>query len=650
MLVRNNHFFHYAILTLLLVAMNFYVFFFFPATEGWWQTYAYLLKNGMKPYENFNMAFPPLFIYYNLVLIKISNYFVVYRIVGIIQVVVIFVLLAQALRKFYSVIVSLIASFLGVALMMNNYLFIPNDYHAFVNLLTLAGIYCYLEFRTSERKSSKIAFIMLTALFLVATLLVKQNIGLFVSLALIAILLIEDYRNNTIYFLYFLASYLLIFAGLCGLLNLSVEQFWDITFQNDAKGSLTTLAFNFFLNDINRKYFYLSCALAAFYIYVQRSGRQELFNKGLLWVCSIAIPLLIYQHLSPLISYVIICTLAYMWIELVSLRESKLGYDVLLIFFSLVYANTLTADITMMYLFIVSAFLIAKMLAYCELNYTSNKFKILIFGLLILFFSAHIHDKYKFPYEWWGRQSKIRQATYALPYEQLRYIRVDKATANLFEAVKEAIDSDSNGNDVYLFPHIPVFYELHNKLPMTRNMVQWFDVITQKNMDQEVLDIKKLRPNLVVILTPTAGAYAVHEIIRKMPQAQSQIPKYLDSQVAQGKYRLIKYQINNNDIFGNEASAEGIITMEYQVLNPKVFNQIVADLDTASKRISIIKINSNGQELYYKEMLGHKLQPYDRVTIQSPASQVDLLAQLIGTPDDLAESLSALKVYKKLGG
>ena len=196
---RNNPVFHFAILILLLMAMNYYIFFYFPPSEGWWQTYAYLLNNGMKPYVDFDMAFPPLFIYFTSILNKISNYFIVYRIIGIVQVVLIFILLSQILRKFYSVNIALIASFLGVSLMMNSYHFTPNDYHTFVNLLTVASLYCYLEFKASKSKSPKILFLVITTLCLVATMLVKQNIGLFISLAVITILLIEDYRNSTVY-------------------------------------------------------------------------------------------------------------------------------------------------------------------------------------------------------------------------------------------------------------------------------------------------------------------------------------------------------------------------------------------------------------------------------------------------------------------
>ena len=172
------------------------------------------------------------------------------------------------------------------------------------------------------------------------------------------------------------------------------------------KGSVTTLVFNFFLQDPNRNYFILSCALAALYVLVQKKGEQELLHKSLLWICSIVILLLIYRHRSPLINYLILFTLAYLWIEVVNLQKNKSGYDVFLIFFALAYANTLTSDISMEYLFIVTAFLIGKMLTYCESNFTTNKFKILTYTLLVLVFTAHVRDKYNFPYSWWGSNQK----------------------------------------------------------------------------------------------------------------------------------------------------------------------------------------------------------------------------------------------------
>jgi len=637
------------ILSIGILLMNFYIFFFFPPTEGWWQMYGFLLNEGLTPYVDFNMAFPPIFIYYNAFLLKTTDYYIFYRLIGVIEIVIVFFLIIKILRNFYFQSITYYAAFFAIYLMMNIYLFIPNDYHTFVNLLTVLSLYFYLEYRNSSNKTiSKLVYMLCLVMSLNALLFVKQNVGLILSVAIFLIFFVELFRKNYNSLVYYILSYIGLFSVISLLIGLPLDEFLKITLQNDSKGNLIDVIFNFLINEANRRYLYLSIICSLLFLISKNMKYHEIVYKIVLFVSLLTIILHIFDHQSRIIEYMIIGTVAFLWIKLWNLKKSIENYDLLLIFFSLIYANSLTADITMIYLFIIAAFFIAEVLTYYKNTLKSNIYKIVLIFLVSIVFIAHIKDKAKFPYHWWANQSNVKEANYSLPYEQLKFIYVDKATFNLFETVKKTIDSNSVGNDIYLFPNIPIFYQLHNKMPMTENPIQWFDVITTKNMQNEIVKVKEQQPNLVIVLTPTALAYDVHEQMKKTPQLQSQIPIYFNSMVAAGKYKLIKYQIYNNDIFGNETASKDLMTLEYQVINPRQFNKLLNEISMPDVQFTVNEIISNGKSFKGEKMLAHRIDKYDRLNVTSKARDVDTIAQKIGPPDDLKESLNALKIYKRL--
>lgn len=635
------------ILAAMLALMNFFAFYIFPPNEGWWQSYAYLISKGQVPYKDFNLAFPPLFVYFNYLQLTLSDYFAIYRLVGIAEVLVVFLLLTKLLTNFYSRKISLVAAFVGVTLMMNIYLFIPNDYHVFANLFTLAGLTLYLEFSKETATGKRLLYLYATALLLSSLLLTKQNIGALLIVAVLATLLYGDFPNRTRYVVHYLVALALFFLGQSALMHLSPDQFVALTLKNDAKGSVNSILFNFIFNELNRKYFILAVTLTLLYFLLRRRLRNPIHQWPFLILGAVTVLTLIFTHQSPLITLLIVGTISFLLIEFSKQKKSKLKYGLPFIFLCLIYANTFTSDITMMYLFPAAAFLVAEILSLIESNFSQKIFVTSCVFLATMFFVAHLRDKFYFPYEWWGTQSSVSQATYRLPYDELKFISVDKSTSIFFTAVKSAIDTYSHGDDIYLFPRIPIFYELHNKLPITQNPVQWFDVISQRNMEDELRKIKQAQPALVIMLTSSAAAYAIHEKLKHQPQIQSMVADYFDSEVSKGKYQLLNYQILNNDIFSSPESSSGRLTITFKVVNPAIFGNTIADIGALPKDISVIKVITHQGDLYYLETLRYKLEPFDQIVLQSQAAHVEQIARLIGPPEEKKDFFNALKIYRR---
>ena len=56
---------------------------YFPLSEGWWETYGYLINQGLIPYKDFNLAFPPLVPLVSAFLLKyVSGDFFTLRLIG----------------------------------------------------------------------------------------------------------------------------------------------------------------------------------------------------------------------------------------------------------------------------------------------------------------------------------------------------------------------------------------------------------------------------------------------------------------------------------------------------------------------------------------------------------------------------------------
>ena len=107
----------------------------------------------------------------------------------------------------------------------------------------------------------------------------------------------------------------------------------------------------------------------------------------------------------------------------------------------------------------------------------------------VIVLSLNTHNlKIVSPYGCWRYEpAPETSATKEPPYEMLKNLRVGEETYDLLTTIKDAVNTHSSErDDVYFYPHMPFFYIMHDKLPPTRNPVQWFDVIPDREMQKRV--------------------------------------------------------------------------------------------------------------------------------------------------------------------
>jgi len=170
----------------------------------------------------------------------------------------------------------------------------------------------------------------------------------------------------------------------------------------------------------------------------------------------------------------------------------------------------------------------------------------LFFGLYSTQLLAH---KINVPYSWWGLTNPpVNFSTTTFNVPQLKSTRMDELTADVLRTIQASIEKYSEKrDDVYLYPHLPYLYKIFEKLPPTKNAVQWFDVVTSEALSDEVDSLMNKKPNLLIFFDPPHGTYKGHANFKRITEnQQTKILNWTDDMVSQGQYELIEYIIFDN--------------------------------------------------------------------------------------------------------
>ena len=166
------------IVVLLIFIFNLFLFNkYFPVTEGWWEKYAYLFNSGLSPSEDFEIAFPPLFMYINSIYLDLfgKNFFI-FRLIGVFLFTLQSILLLMILKKFFSTNVSSLSVLLAEFLFISMPIFIAKDYHTYVYVFEFMTILFLLKSVKSDEKKSQYFLLIVSTIFVTLLFLIKQNI------------------------------------------------------------------------------------------------------------------------------------------------------------------------------------------------------------------------------------------------------------------------------------------------------------------------------------------------------------------------------------------------------------------------------------------------------------------------------------------
>ncbi len=510
----------------------------FPLSEGWWETYAYLEMNNLYLFKNIDIAFTPLFVYINKVLLKIFDVdFYLLRLVGVgvfcLLLITFFLFLQHISNKFSAVFSLLVSSVLYIS----SDPFIAKDYHTYLHLLTvLSFIFFYLSL--SNKKLIiflGVTFLTITLFFIVA---LKQNVGLLLIVSYFMGFWLSSPHGDKSYFQFWFYLLSVLLISILVFQSNYINDYIALITENDSKGSILKILFSFLVGT-NLKVFLgssllsASCIFLYWYNYLDKSIKQKntlsyfskmssfkfIVNYANYIVLVLVLVCFFYLSLSErdvfFISIVAVLELYFIGIYF-KLIKPILPLVFFFPIFSLIYANTTTAALDFNGEFEVIT--IALMVFFYKVNrfFEKNPKKQLIVMVTIILISFMVLawvgiKKTKNTYMWWiGPTHSMKKARFEPSYSQLQGLRVDKVTKQVLEKTHSFVSKNSiANNDVYFF-NLPVFYILENKLPPFRVVSHWFDVVTTNQIKKEYFSLKENAPQNVVAFYPEKAAFLGH--------------------------------------------------------------------------------------------------------------------------------------------
>ena len=204
--IFNKSFFY--MLPLVVVLINLIIFNrFYQPTEGWWQTFGYLINKGLVPYRDFSSAIVPLFMYFNAFLLDIfGDKLILFRLFGIITIFITIILLQFLLSKLTDKTSATIAVFIAFALNMSTPVYLAYDYSSYVDILLVTILVLYYYIVKSEKTFIIVINSAIIGIFLALLFLMKQNIGVFFGLAIVFAILLHSYKSKLLSLIFILIT------------------------------------------------------------------------------------------------------------------------------------------------------------------------------------------------------------------------------------------------------------------------------------------------------------------------------------------------------------------------------------------------------------------------------------------------------------
>lgn len=663
---------------------------YFPLTEGWWETYAYLFNNGLSPSTDFEIAFPPLFIYINSVYLDLfGKDFYTFRLIGVFLFTIQSILLLMILKELFSTTVSSLAVLLAEFLFISMPIFIAKDYHTYVYLFEFMTILLFLKSVKSKKIISQYLLLIVSTIFVTLLFLIKQNIGLVLFVSILTSIYLTKETNKEFFIKFILI--LIVFISFF-LFSTNIIPFdSSVITNNDSKGSMMTVATRFIFDEGNRVpliggiiifiiFQFLEYIYYTYYntvkIYLLKtkllhsiknylltkkllSLLKELNSKLIIYqeIIYIFIGFIIFLIIFPLfiehIITLVIAIVLYLLFNIFSnkshiLYKNKLYLSILIPIVGISYCNTHTTTFDYGGLLIVIAFVSAFLFSKIKNNFIKLSFAISILYFVLEIISIRIVT----PYHWWeNAQASILSANELTDYKALDNIYVDKNMQYIYNGIKYYMITNSTSKyDTYFF-NVPLLYILNEKLPPYKLVGHWFDVTPTNSLKKEYNSfIDNPTPNLVVY-QPLSKAFAEHakmKKVRKLMQEEFYIKT--NEFVKNGEYNFVQsYAIPSNIIYDIKARNE-IVDIYVILQNKNFINMNINDLllSLSTEKLKIKKVERNGS-LIYNDINANeiKLQLNDIITVSGIYKDLFELVPKIGVQPVNHSIWNSISIYKK---
>lgn len=565
---------------------------FLPIQDGWFIEYAKQISEGKIIYKDFQVFVQPIYVLIFSWLADLFGYsFIVFRYYGLAErallIGVTYLLFAQITSPYRSAFFVL----LGMFLFVSNTADVIYSYYQLVAVFVFASAYCLILFY----RHGSLTAIALAGIFSGLAFLTKQSTGTLLPVALLLTIValqfsqVKQTKGVLISIVIFVGGFALPVAiNVFYLWHLGVlNEYWDQVFgAATSKGKLSHVLFGFLAHLLSFQGILKTIILFSLIYGLQEFCRKraistsqfsDLLEKGKNYWSFLGLSLLVMAALTPWfidypegfselnsvyinvaysnisffeMEYILayICfyfnaalVVYYFYRALVKdISQQDIPIAIIAVTsFAFMYGHGLSGFIEP-HAIIISAGLLFGWLLNSKIPFNSIK-NAAVYLLIIFIICMCAFAKDSWMYSWWGWDERIAwTATQQSNSPLLKGFRLNEDKVAVIDGITKAIQQNSNeGDPIYIFPHMPMFYLLANRPHETFSAVHYFDVCSDALAKSDAKIVASTRPKVIVYMDLPESAWSFNENTYRggARSGQREIKELIERFKANGEYR-----------------------------------------------------------------------------------------------------------------
>lgn len=518
-----------------------------PLQEGWFTVFAQSIIAGKVPYRDFYLFIPPVYAYVTVALVKtFGTSFIVFRTWGVVERILLAGALYLVLERPFKARSAAIATIIGVAVFASNNSDVIHGYTQFTLTLVLAATYLVM-LAIERRGRTGYALVALAGVLGGIAFLTKQSLGLFCVVALVLALWLVFLRGEpgrgvaSASIFVTGAAIPVVIAALWlqgqGALSAALGEIFGGA---SSKGSFFSILFGFIGRTLTLDDVLVLIALGLTLVVWRLTGRRlalpsrseiensegtrfQLLCIGVAACLGSILPRLMSVEFTGLTSlfqtsvltweaahwafyYAVISTLVLL-VYLVMRRRSSFARQLFvlsMVSFMASYAYGLSFSLDLASTVPAMSVAVAAALVLLVRPIEKHGFKVL--APLVLVFAVAIGaiatERYNKPYMWWGwSEPSLGALSRSFGHGPMRGMQVSANTEGTFERITGEIDRlTPKGSTMFTYPHVPIFYTLTERKPVTFGYVHYYDVMPDKVARADAARLLRNPPDSMVIV------------------------------------------------------------------------------------------------------------------------------------------------------
>ena len=532
--------------------------------EGWYSYYAYIVnEEGAVPYVDFELLFPPLYTYIIALFTKIFGYeLMALRVLGVVIYTLTGVFACLIFEKLtHKPWLGFLGGILTVAVLQSEVVQIFYDYIRVMDLFVYVSVYFFIRYLDRVRLDERVRVrfdinIVIATLFAVLASMCKQSSGLIFLLFCFAffafIFICLPVKGEAALQVGVMAGVSAVLWGVMVALMYaqgSLDAFINYNFVSsvDAKGggSIFSILFGWIPRSGKELIFgalimlAVAAVLVAFLLLNRRYPAEEkptgiaryltyapalllvallliFVFSGVAWgLARLNVPIIMYVAFLFCTVFFAVCCFAIIFRKRIGeldwhrhIKYTFLSGVIFTLAFSVCTSGGLAeSQIALGYAFVPVVLIGAARFCKKDIAILS------LCAAMLLQTSVAFGRKVNEMYAWWGLSTGgYSEQTVTCDVPVLKGIKMSPAYAKMYNDVYYGVtENTAEGEEIFVFPHMPVLYLATDRPRATQTAIQWFDVSTDAAVMSDIDTIKEKMPRVMVICTVGEYVISAHE-------------------------------------------------------------------------------------------------------------------------------------------